>query len=320
MKKLFTMFALVIILGAQTLLAQALFTENFEYTVGEPLTSNTWNITGTSTTNLISVVDSNLTYTGYNLSTGKAAFLTTTGQDVNKAYSSVVNSGNLYVSFLVRVSAAQTVGDYFFHLGISPTNSSIFIGRLFCKLASNGNLSFGLSKSSTNTTVPAVYSDSTYSIGTTYLMVLKYSFNPGTDDDTVKLFINPTLSANEPASTLTHSTLTTGADPVELATVNLRQGTTANAPTLVIDGIKVSTSWLEVIPVEFTSFSATGFENSVRLSWSTSTETNNNGFNVERKSTSGNWENIAFVKGNGTTTSKSNYSYTDQNLNGVKFS
>ena len=56
------------------------------------------------------------------------------------------------------------------------------------------------------------------------------------------------------------------------------------------------------IPVELTSFNATTSGTSVTLNWSTATELNNSGFDIERKSFSSDWKNIGFVPGYGTTT------------------
>ena len=71
-------------------------------------------------------------------------------------------------------------------------------------------------------------------------------------------------------------------------------------------------------PVELSSFTSNVLNNEVQLRWSTATETNNKGFNVERKS-NGNWETVGFVSGKGTTTEVSNYSFTDK-VNGSKYS
>lgn len=64
------------------------------------------------------------------------------------------------------------------------------------------------------------------------------------------------------------------------------------------------------IPVELISFNARTSDNSVILTWETSTETNNKGFSVERN-INGTWKEIAFVNGKGTSTSPSKYIYTD---------
>lgn len=68
------------------------------------------------------------------------------------------------------------------------------------------------------------------------------------------------------------------------------------------------------IPVELSSFSASVSENSVLLNWSTASEVNNLGFEVERKLIA-DWVKIGFVEGNGTTTEAQSYSYSDKNVN-----
>ena len=71
------------------------------------------------------------------------------------------------------------------------------------------------------------------------------------------------------------------------------------------------------IPVELTSFTAKATGNSITLNWETATETNNLGFEIQRKSES-EFFTIGFVKGSGTTTEPQQYSYTNKNLdNGV---
>ena len=82
---------------------------------------------------------------------------------------------------------------------------------------------------------------------------------------------------------------------------------------------------IDPIPVELTSFSADVNDGSVVLNWMTATETNNRGFEVERKvsskqkSVSSQWESVGFVEGNGTITSAHSYSYTDRNVTGGKY-
>ena len=67
------------------------------------------------------------------------------------------------------------------------------------------------------------------------------------------------------------------------------------------------------MPVELSSFTANVNGTDVNLTWSTATETNNNGFEVQRKSGE-EFVTIGFVRGNGTTTEIQNYSYTDSKL------
>jgi choice-of-anchor B domain-containing protein len=67
------------------------------------------------------------------------------------------------------------------------------------------------------------------------------------------------------------------------------------------------------VPVELTSFTAEVSNATVTLNWITSSEKNNQGFEVQRKNES-EYYTIGFVEGNGTTTEISDYSFTDKNL------
>ncbi|GAB4295688.1 MAG: hypothetical protein Kow0098_18210 [Ignavibacteriaceae bacterium] len=75
-----------------------------------------------------------------------------------------------------------------------------------------------------------------------------------------------------------------------------------------------------ITPVELNSFTANIIDNNVQLNWSTSTETNNSGFNIESLTDKHNWRNIAFIPGFGTTTNPQHYTYTDRNpLPGINY-
>jgi len=69
-----------------------------------------------------------------------------------------------------------------------------------------------------------------------------------------------------------------------------------------------------VVPVELSSFSARFVNNIIHLEWQTQTETNNFGFDVERKIAS-EWDKIGFVEGNGTTVIPQDYAFQDSLLN-----
>lgn len=65
-----------------------------------------------------------------------------------------------------------------------------------------------------------------------------------------------------------------------------------------------------VLPVELISFTVGNVDNDVTLNWSTATELNNYGFNIERN-VDGTWKNIGFVAGHGNSNSTKNYEYID---------
>lgn len=73
------------------------------------------------------------------------------------------------------------------------------------------------------------------------------------------------------------------------------------------------------LPVTLSSFSAAVTKRDVSLIWSTSSEVNNSGFEIERRAKDKDgytqWEKIGFVNGNGTTNSEKEYRFEDKSLN-----
>lgn len=70
------------------------------------------------------------------------------------------------------------------------------------------------------------------------------------------------------------------------------------------------------LPVELTSFTAVMKSGRVELQWSTASETNNKGFEVQR-SVAGEWSALGFVNGAGTSNAPKQYSYVDASAKGT---
>ncbi|MCU0332478.1 MAG: hypothetical protein MUC75_03795 [Ignavibacteriaceae bacterium] len=68
------------------------------------------------------------------------------------------------------------------------------------------------------------------------------------------------------------------------------------------------------VPVELTSFAATVNGRDVILQWTTATELNNSGFQVERRTSETDYDAIGFVAGSGTTTEQRSYLFNDAKL------
>ncbi len=67
------------------------------------------------------------------------------------------------------------------------------------------------------------------------------------------------------------------------------------------------------VPVELAGFSAIAVNDGVKLEWTTASELNNNGFEIERSiNTQENFITVGFVEGNGTSTEVNNYSFIDR--------
>ena len=287
-----------------------LFIENFDYPVGDSLTQHGW-ISHSGTGTAMFVINGSLSYTGYPSSgIGNSTIIDCGGgsrQDVHVEFTSI-DTIAIYASFLIKIDSASTTGEYFFHFSENPW-SNLFRARVFARNDGSGNIQFGLSKASTST---VQWTTTTYTFGNTYLLVAKYEFigDLTGSDDVVKLYINPDVSSPEPVvPDLTNSDTNTD---IAVGAVALRQG--FNQLTLQIDGIRVATIWDLIVPVELTSFTAISNGNDVTLNWSTATEVNNAGFEVQRLEGESEFVTIGFIPGHGTTTEAKNYKFIDANL------
>jgi len=290
--------------------ADLTFFENFEYPSGDLLAYHGW-VNHSGTGSFVTLFDGSLTYPGY-LGSGLGNHIELAGgggsrEDIHRGFANV-NSGACYAGFLVNVSSSEANDGYVAHF-MPPIGSFLYRARLFMMDDGAGNLKFGISKGSSSI-VSWVTADFVYS--QTYLIVIKYEYvgDATGDDDIVKLFINPTIGDPEPANGDAENTDV--ADDIEIENFAVRQG--GEEHIYQFDGLIIGTSWSDLVPVELVSFGASVNENSVTLSWITATELNNSGFEVQRSNESEVWENIGFVRGNGTTTEINYYSFTDENL------
>ena len=82
----------------------------------------------------------------------------------------------------------------------------------------------------------------------------------------------------------------------------------------------VSLEYTKPLPVTLIRFTAKKQDNGVKLDWQTSEESNNQGFDIERKHDGENWENVGYVDGHGSTKENSTYSFLDVSaLSGMNY-
>ena len=74
-----------------------------------------------------------------------------------------------------------------------------------------------------------------------------------------------------------------------------------------------------IVPVELTSFTAISDGKEIILNWSTLTELNNHGFEIQRSLNGKEFYTIGFIIGHGTTTEQHNYTYTQKILENGKY-
>ena len=258
--------------------AQQLFTENFNYPNAQNLTSNNWTqlVAGSA----INVTNPGLTYSGYVLSNiGNAVTLNSTGQAVYRDGLNNVSTGSVYTSCMINVSNAQAAGDYFFSIlpqGSTSINTSF--QRVFIKSASSGYYKLGISKLAD----APVYGNDSFAIGTTVMVVMKYTFVPGANNDSCVLWgFNSGVPTTEPSSASAIANGSALPDAPALGRYVLRQGVSSNAPTMMIDGIRSGANWSDLntsttnLPpfVSSPTFTPTG-PNTVTLSWTNPTTYN----------------------------------------------
>jgi len=259
MKK--TLYALLFILS--TLFGNAqqmLLEEHFNFNSGDSLVKNGWYSHSGTGTFPIRVHSEGLAlqktlYRGNGI--GKAARVSNNGSDENRPFSSYPDTGNIYASFLLKVHGQVTSLNqgYFLHLGdytniTSPTftsTSTAFRGRTFITTGSSADkfklgLAFNATAFPVNVGVDAT---SDLDTGVTYLVVLKYSFIPGANNDSVRLYVfkDGDDIRTEPKTPACGPLGRTGTVPDMPKAQYLALRQYATNPNMIIDGIIVRNNW-----------------------------------------------------------------------------
>lgn len=280
--------------------------EHFDYSTGR-LTVNglNWTAMNTVTDGFVNVVDGNLTYSGYPMSaTGRMVRMVFTYNERVKLELAFGNSAGdqLYASFLINIEGqVGSLDQYFACIGGDLTT---IVPRLYIR-QSGGGFNLGLAKSSTTA---ITWLPTTYSLNTTYLVVMKVEIVSGTGNDICSLWINPDLSGPEPSP---DAQISSGTDQT-ISGFFIRQ-VSNGTPNAYIDAIRIGNSWSEsALPVQMINFSVSSNRLTANLKWATLTEVNNFGFDIERRRIGENdWQKISFVPGRGNANTPSEYTYSD---------
>jgi len=127
---------------------------------------------------------------------------------------------------------------------------------------------------------------------------------------------------NDGNENFTPHTITTSADGAESVYAVDVDGD-GDMDVLSASSYDLKIAWYEnlssTIPVELTSFTALTSKDRVSLNWSTATETNNQGFEIERRPANEEFSRIGSVQGHGTTTEPQEYSFIDRSIERGKY-
>ena len=161
-------------------------------------------------------------------------------------------AGTVYGSFLINVQQAPSPTD--------PNNATGF-GRLFAKFDSvtsgtGGTSMAGVWLTESNTIAISKSSNAAWGADTatplsagTHLIVVRYTFNAGVDDDTVDLWIDPIAGSfsvpevNVPAPTLS---LATGLDVPSLSSFFIYHIGSEVVASMFLDEIRLANTWADV--------------------------------------------------------------------------
>jgi len=235
--------------------------ENFDYPSGNELRSHGWTAHSAGATNPLKVVAPGLSlkttkYIGKN--TGNAVAVNNTGSDENKPFSKFVDSGSagsVYAAFLVKTGREVTSSGSgaFLHFATysniqNPVYSAVstsWRARTYIAQGSNASF-FKLGLTFNSATVPsATGTDLSMDLDTskTYLVVVKYTFVKGQDNDSVSMYIfkDGDDISEEPAKPTLGPMAGTASDAVVLQGIALRQF--HEEQNIILDGIYVATEW-----------------------------------------------------------------------------
>jgi len=239
--------------------------EDFDYPAGSLLRDNGWAVHSGGTTNPIAVSSNGLGWSQtsyYGSNVGGAAQVVNTGADENKNFTTWLDSGSVYASFLLKGNSTNTNSrGYFFHFAQydsinNPVFTSVnsgFRARTYITQGSTAaSFRLGLTfNSATVPSTPGVDVTSDLDTSATYLVVVKYAFVPGDSNDLVSLYVfsDGDQISQEPATptlgpfgqTPNTTTFLASPDAAALQGVVLRQYNAAQR--IVVDGIRVRNYW-----------------------------------------------------------------------------
>ena len=217
--------------------ADILLTEDFDYPVGTPLTACGWTAPYGNTTSI--TITNGLIFNDYfGSNTGNAALIKTkTGSaQPHLKFKSVPQTGDVYVTFMFQPSIVAKKG-YFFSLRDDKTTEYNFMGRVSINEDYRLGLTFGDNQK-------AVYAAEILDGQRVYLVVLRYSMLPDANDQ-VSLYAFPTMPTEQPEKPLIGPLSDAGKPDIQPANIVLRGYD--NNSWLVIDGIRVATTWEEAV-------------------------------------------------------------------------
>ena len=267
MKKLWILVLASMIIG--TIQADVILSENFNRETGQlsvgaisAMGTNIadWYTYETATTRpYLQVANNALTYPGYQTNAvGKAVQFSGNAYVDMRALSSsqitISNNGDkVYLAFLLNVTSSKSTIDYFIALNSyakDNTTAGNHYMRVYLQKVDDTSFKLGVGKCNDNSGASYMNYSAAIATGQTHLIVVEYEKIEGDNNDSVRLYINPTKTDASTYYLTTYSALSAAgieqgskkaADASAFYNVTLKPS--ANTATMLIDEIRVTTSW-----------------------------------------------------------------------------
>ncbi len=295
--------------------------DNFTYTASSNLANQGFWLNNGVSGNSVTVTGFSLNYSGYPWSgTDNAAVFGTGREGIGWAFQILpaeLATGVLYYSFMIKVDSASFNGSNIVSLASSQQSED---GALLYVKNTGTGWKFGIKKVSTGGAAGPTYTSGEYVKTDTQVIVVKYGAFNGGDFDSVRLWVNPDLSGAEPAPTATIFDTGIG-DALGFNYLEFHEQASAESTYYYIDGTRVGFTWATApLPVQMVSFAVMASRLDANLRWSTASEVNNYGFNIERRATGEDqWQKVGFVQGWGTSMERREYDYVDAGLSAGRY-
>lgn len=245
MKKL---LSIVFVFGFTHLaISQNVLTDDFDYPPADSLeNSGSWRRSGVDLPFNIKIVEPGLIYPGYAGSgIGNCSQLENSGSGdvLLNSFSSAITTGSAYMSFMFQVDQLPSTVTQGYSISFDVDGSTTENNtRLIIKRLTGNEFNLGIQKIGS---FDIEFSNLAYRAGQTYLIVLKYTFVPGMDNDISELFVfEQGVPSAEPAQSL--AATSSGYDLDNQGEVSLSNNyaqSGLNGISAKIDGIRVGNSW-----------------------------------------------------------------------------
>ncbi len=253
---------------------------------------NTGIVFGNTSSNIDTIVTTSSTNTRFISNAGTQLYYATASGTIGiwkLGTGAPTNSGNVSTPYITLVGGTGSCSPYAFSM---KHDSSICYVADDRSIANGGGIQKWIRSGSTWTLAYTLTTGTGSTVGARGLAVDWTTTPPTIIATTAEAALNRAIRINDTASNVTAVTLATATTNTIFRGIAFTPGTTT-------------------LPVKLISFNASATMNNVFLNWSTATELNNYGFELERSIDNKSFEKIGFVKGNGTTNALSNYQFID---------